>query len=115
MASAPAAPGAGAGPSAAALVSRLGLSPHPEGGFYKETFRDAARTADGSAGGRAASTAILYLLPAGAKSRLHRLDASEAWHAYMGFEFSAFEMGEAGALLKEFPQAAEWIMRLMAD
>jgi predicted cupin superfamily sugar epimerase len=32
-----------------------------------------------------------------------------------GFEFSKFEMGEAGALLREFPQAAEWIGRLMAD
>jgi hypothetical protein len=69
-------------PSAAELVQILGLQPHPEGGFYKETFRDDAAAASGS--GRAASTAILYLLPAGAKSKLHRLDASECWHAYMG-------------------------------
>lgn len=61
------------------LVDQLGMEPHPEGGFYKETFRDAALV-----NGRAASTAILYLLPAGAKSKLHRLDASECWHSYLG-------------------------------
>jgi predicted cupin superfamily sugar epimerase len=67
-------------PEVATLVDQLGLSPHPEGGFYKETFRDARAVADG----RAASTAILYLLPRGAKSKLHRLDASECWHSYLG-------------------------------
>lgn len=196
----------------AALVARLGLAPHPEGGFYRETFRDPAPACRCAAGGgagaegggagggangadsaccstapsRPASTAIYYLLPAGAKSRLHRLDASEVWHAYAGgpitiveldpspaaassssagsnggcrttvlgrdlaagetpqhvvppgvwfgaapcegtawalvgctvapaFEFSRFEMGERSALLAEFPGAAEWIERLMAD
>lgn len=77
-------------PSAAELVQILGLQPHPEGGFYKETFRDDAAAASGS--GRAASTAILYLLPAGAKSKLHRLDASECWHAYMGGPITIVEL-----------------------
>lgn len=61
-------------------MQQLQLEPHPEGGFYRETFRD-ERAVEG---GRSASTAILYLLPAGAKSKLHRLDAAECWHAYLG-------------------------------
>lgn len=63
------------------IISWLGLFPHPEGGFYRETFRDNATPA-GSA--RAASTAIYFLLPAGVVSRWHRVDAAEAWHWYAG-------------------------------
>ena len=55
------------------IVRRLGLQRHPEGGWYKETFRDQTLT---DANGRAASTAIYYLLPAGERSAWHRvLDA----------------------------------------
>jgi hypothetical protein len=62
------------------VVRQLGLSPHPEGGWYLETFRDG----DG-ADGRAASTAIYYLLAAGQQSRWHRVvDAAEVWHHYAG-------------------------------
>lgn len=63
-----------------AIVDTLGLAPHPEGGFYRETFRDAAT----DAAGRARSTAIYFLLPAGVVSRWHRVDAAEAWHWYAG-------------------------------
>jgi uncharacterized protein len=66
--------------SAADVIRLLGLVPHPEGGHYRETFRDAA--ADGA--GRAASTAIYFLLAAGEVSRWHRIDAAEAWHWYAG-------------------------------
>ncbi|HEY7213825.1 MAG TPA: cupin domain-containing protein [Thermoanaerobaculia bacterium] len=61
------------------IVRLLGLAPHPEGGFYRETFRAAA--ADG---GRGASTAIYYLLRRGEVSAWHRVDADEAWHHYAG-------------------------------
>ena len=62
------------------LVAALGLAPHPEGGWYKETFRD--RPADG---GRGALTQILYLLLAGEISAWHRVnDATEVWHHYAG-------------------------------
>jgi uncharacterized protein len=62
------------------VIRLLQLAPHPEGGHYRETFRDAA-----SAGtGRAASTAIYFLLRAGEVSRWHRVDAAEAWHWYAG-------------------------------
>jgi hypothetical protein len=66
--------------SAAEVVKLLGLQPHPEGGFYKETFRD-ART---DAGGRAASTAIYYLLGVGEVSEWHRVDAAELWFWHAG-------------------------------
>ena len=66
--------------SAQEVVNLLGLAPHPEGGFYRETFRDAAE----SDGGRAASTAIYFLLPAGEISAWHRIDAVEIWHFYAG-------------------------------
>lgn len=65
--------------SAEDVVAMLGLSPHPEGGHYRETFRDSA-----AAGGRARSTAIYFLLKAGERSHWHKVDAAEAWHHYAG-------------------------------
>lgn len=61
------------------LVRELELSPHPEGGHYRETFRDAAGSQ-----GRAHSTAIFFLLQAGEVSRWHRVDAAEVWHFHKG-------------------------------
>jgi predicted cupin superfamily sugar epimerase len=67
-------------PSAADIIARLGLKPHPEGGHYRETFRD-PRT---DAGGRTFSTAIYFLLARGERSHWHRIDAVELWHYYAG-------------------------------
>ncbi|HEV8581485.1 MAG TPA: cupin domain-containing protein [Thermoanaerobaculia bacterium] len=61
------------------IVRLLGLRPHPEGGFFCETFRAAAPN-----GGRGASTAIYYLLRRGEVSAWHRVDADEVWHYYAG-------------------------------
>lgn len=69
-----------AAPSAEDLVRLLRLAPHPEGGHYRETFRD-PRT---DPAGRASSTAILFLLKAGEISRWHRVDAAEVWHFHRG-------------------------------
>ena len=66
--------------SAQNVVDLLGLAPHPEGGCYRETFRDARC----DAAGRAASTAIYFLLAAGETSAWHRVDAVEAWHWHAG-------------------------------
>jgi uncharacterized protein len=66
-------------PSAQEVIRLLGLAPHPEGGHYRETFRD-PRQIDG----RAASTAIYFLLAAGEVSRWHRVDAVEIWHWHAG-------------------------------
>jgi uncharacterized protein len=62
------------------IIRLLGLQPHPEGGHYRETFRDAAA----GASGRAHSTAIYFLLRAGEISRWHRVDAAEVWHWHAG-------------------------------
>lgn len=67
--------------SAAEIVALLELAPHPEGGFYRETFRDSA-TLPGSQ--RSLSTCIYFLLPEGVVSRWHRVDAVEIWHWYAG-------------------------------
>jgi predicted cupin superfamily sugar epimerase len=64
---------------AAEVISLLGLAPHPEGGHYRQTFRD-TRTIDG----RAASTAIYFLLGRGERSHWHKVDAVETWHYYAG-------------------------------
>ena len=65
------------------IIHHLALRPHPEGGWFRETFRDAGR--DGTAaGGRAHSTAIYFLLREGEASHWHRVDASETWHFYRG-------------------------------
>jgi predicted cupin superfamily sugar epimerase len=61
-------------PEASQLVRSLRLSPHPEGGFFRETYRDA----------RDASTAIYYLLAGDDVSRLHRIKSDEVWHLYAG-------------------------------
>jgi predicted cupin superfamily sugar epimerase len=67
-------------PTAADIIARLELKPHPEGGHYRETFRDS--DLDGS--GRAHSTAIYFLLARGERSHWHRIDAVEVWHYYAG-------------------------------
>lgn len=68
--------------SAEEIIERLGLVPHPEGGFFRETFRDPSSC---GLGGRAASTAIYYLLREGESSAWHRVhDAAEVWHHYAG-------------------------------
>jgi predicted cupin superfamily sugar epimerase len=65
---------------AAEVVRLLDLAPHPEGGHYREIFRDPHKLESG----RAASTAIYFLLAAGERSHWHRIDAAEAWHFYAG-------------------------------
>ena len=78
--------------SAAEIIRLLDLKPHPEGGHFGETFRDPS-TIDG----RAASTAIYFLLARGERSHWHRVDAVEVWHYYAGaplvLEMAADELG----------------------
>lgn len=69
--------------SADAVIARLGLEPHPEGGWYTQTFRD--NPPGGAHGERGHSTAIYFLLKAGEQSAWHRVrDAAEVWHFYAG-------------------------------
>jgi hypothetical protein len=69
-------------------IEHLNLEPHPEGGFYRETYRASLTlphsALPGYAGGRAASTAIYFLLAGDQFSAFHRLRSDEVWHFYAG-------------------------------
>ena len=67
--------------SAAEIIRLLDLKPHPEGGHYRQTFRDPRTVHDGT---RAASTAIYFLLARGERSHWHKVDAAEGWHYHAG-------------------------------
>ncbi len=78
--------------SADSVIRLLDLTPHPEGGHFRETYRDAA-----ALGGRSAGTAIYFLLKAGELSRWHRIDAAEIWHWYAGAPLELDIHDQAGA------------------
>jgi predicted cupin superfamily sugar epimerase len=86
------------------VIRLLDLSPHPEGGFFRETFRDSAADASG----RAASTAIYFLLVAGQPSRWHRVDAAEAWHWHAGAPLGL-------SIAKEASRSGRYEIRLGTD
>ena len=88
--------------TAAEVIRRLELKPHPEGGHFRETFRDTRQVESGR---RAASTAIYFLLAHGERSHWHRVDAVEIWHYYAG----------APLKLSVVDGATEQIFRLGAD
>lgn len=72
-------------PRASALIRLLDLTPHPEGGYYREAFRSPRRVrASDSAVERAAITTIYFLLVVGQHSRWHRMTSDEVWHYYEG-------------------------------
>lgn len=71
-------------PRAAALIQQLQLAPHPEGGFFRETFRSALRIRQDHRPERSALTTIYFLLAAGGFSAWHRVRADEVWHWYEG-------------------------------
>jgi hypothetical protein len=70
---------------AAALIRTLGLQTHPEGGYYAEVYR------------RSAVTTIYFLLPAGEKSRWHRVRSDEIWHHYEGAPLDLLQLTPDGA------------------
>jgi predicted cupin superfamily sugar epimerase len=92
-------------PSVEQLIKTFDLMPHPEGGYFKETYR-ASESAKQTAlpkrfkGERSFSTAIYYLLPEGAKSRLHRIASDEIWHFYLGGPLVVVEILSDGSSKK---------------
>jgi uncharacterized protein len=88
-------------PTVAEIIARLKLKPHPEGGHYRETFRDTHTGADG----RSRSTAIYFLLARGERSHWHRIDAVEIWHYYAG----------SALTLKIADDDGQWSFRLGPD
>ena len=101
--------------SAADMIQRYRLEPHPEGGWYRSTWRSATSNPDG----RTAGTSILYLLDEGQKSLWHRVDAEELWIFQAGSPLRLLTSAEGGTAetrlgpnLGETPQhlvrAGEW-------
>jgi predicted cupin superfamily sugar epimerase len=102
--------------TAAEIIDSLGLEPHPEGGWYRETWRAVPETP----GGRGAGTSIHFLLDAGQRSYWHRVDASELWIFQAGSPFvlrtAAGPQGEAGVvetLLGSDPMAGHALQRVV--
>jgi len=97
-------PGPGTSTEQQRLISAFGLLPHPEGGFFRETYRAAAqvvrRTEDGQASEAAAplsaSTAIYFMLGQGAVSSWHRIRSDELWHFYAGDPIDIHVLGDDG-------------------
>ena len=81
--------------SAADVIRILDLKPHPEGGHYRETYRD-----DSGDNARAHSTAIYFLLANGEMSRWHRVDAAEVWHWHAGAPLALSIAPPEGAVLE---------------
>ncbi|MFL5675373.1 MAG: cupin domain-containing protein [Chloroflexota bacterium] len=79
------------------LAERLGMRPHPEGGWYVETWQAAS-----GGGGRPAGSAILFLLAAGDRSHWHRLDVDEVWGWSAGddLELRTWTEGDAGITVR---------------
>lgn len=93
------------------MIKKLGLIPHPEGGYYGELYRSSSTVdpRDGR-GARPALTTIYFLLPQGAVSRWHRVLSDEIWHFYQGAvldlwiaspQFEAVDRRRLGPLLGE--------------
>ena len=89
-------PSPGVSLTAPEVIRLLDLKPHPEGGHFRETFRDQASARPD--GDRAASTAIYFLLARGERSHWHRIDAAELWHWYAGAPLRLAMAGDAGRI-----------------
>jgi predicted cupin superfamily sugar epimerase len=88
-------------PAAEEIIRRLALQPHPEGGYYAETYRASGTIPHSAlpkkfAGDRNWSTAIYCLYPRGTVSKLHRIAADEVWHHYAGGPLTLVEIDRAG-------------------
>lgn len=78
-------------PTVEQLTEKLGLKAHPEGGFYIETYK-ADMQVKAPYGERSAGTAIYFLVTQDSVSRLHKIDADETWHFYMGGPLNIVEL-----------------------
>lgn len=87
------------------LVKQFELQSHPEGGFYRETYRASetiprAALPDRFKGDRSHSTAIYFLIPKGKFSSLHRIQADEGWHFYLGGPLTVVQISPKGKVEK---------------
>ncbi len=91
-------------PTPEELVARYGLTPHPEGGYYRETYRSALEISPVAlpkefSGPRTCATAVYFLLKEGEISRLHRLKSDELWHFYLGGPLELAQISPKGQVL----------------
>ena len=91
-----------ASPTAQDWIARLALIRHPEGGWYRETYRSREHVAAAAlpprfGGARALGTAIYYLLASGERSALHRIKSDEVWHHYAGDAVTLWLLEAPGA------------------
>jgi predicted cupin superfamily sugar epimerase len=84
-------------PEAQRLIAALRLQPHPEGGWYRETYRSADRVTTQHGTVRSATTAIYFLLTSAAFSTFHRLSSDETWHFYRGDPIAVEIISPSGA------------------
>ena len=102
--------------SAKALIETLGLAPHPEGGWYRETWR-----ADAPPGARASATAILFLLEQGQRSHWHKVDAAELWLFHAGSALTLSTAATDSSPIEQFRLGADVLagerpqLRIAAD
>ncbi|MEO0335368.1 MAG: cupin domain-containing protein [Pseudomonadota bacterium] len=84
--------------SAETAIDRLQLQPHPEGGYYRETYRSQLELEglQGFTGLRSCSTGIYFMLKAGSRSHLHRIRSDEMWHFYAGDPLKIVMLAESG-------------------
>ncbi|KAL0426766.1 UNVERIFIED_CONTAM: hypothetical protein Slati_2851400 [Sesamum latifolium] len=93
-------------PTKSEIVAKLNLQPHPEGGYYCETFRDNSIVLSKShlppqyKVDRPVSTSIYFLLPSGSVSHLHRIPCAETWHFYLGEPLTVIELNENDGSIK---------------
>jgi uncharacterized protein len=86
------------------VINALELHPHPEGGYYRELWRDVPH-----GGGRGTATSILFLLAAGQRSHWHRVDATEIWLWQAGSALSLSIEGRRRSRLGPDLAAGEWL------
>jgi len=89
--------------SAATIIQQYQLQPHPEGGWYKETYRSSqivagAALPESFGGDRSISTAIYFLLEKGNFSAFHRIKSDECWHFYSGDPLVIYIIQQDGLL-----------------
>lgn len=95
------------------VAAAWGLSPHPEGGFYRETYRSHLRvTPPGWPGPRAMATSILYLLPRGERSARHRVRGDELWLWQAGAPME-LTVGDRRRLVGPDPRAGQYLQVLV--
>lgn len=107
------------------LIASLGLVQHPEGGWYKETYRSGFKVATAK-GERKLATVIYYLLPAGVESRIHRVSWDELWlwqgggvldiRSYQNNQYKSHFLGHrADALPQHLMPAGTWFNAVVAE